>query len=171
VLDRPPLTISAAVAGLALASLVFLALGRHGGGQAALDDLQARLVVAVAKAPSPRPPLGSARSAGMRLFNLTSGEGAVSEAAIRVDGLSVSAGRKAALVSIDGKPAAWLEPGVEQNGVTLVEIHGGKVTFDTAVGLKEVALGAAPPSPSKPSLSPPSGGFQPLSATGQRSPR
>ena len=78
---------------------------------------------------------------GSPLFALTTGPGAVREPSIRVDGVSLSRRRTAALVSIDGKPSEWLEIGESRDGVTLQEVSSSSVTFETAVGTKALNLG------------------------------
>lgn len=83
------------------------------------------------------------------LFALTTGPGAVAEAVVRLEGLSRAGGRQAALLSIDGKPAQWLELGATRDGVTLSQVMGSKVVVDTVTGLKEVPLGGqSSPQPS-----------------------
>lgn len=75
------------------------------------------------------------------LFALTTGPGAVREPAIRLDGLSLSRRRMAALVSIDGRSAAWLKAGETADGVTLQTVTASSATFETAVGVRTLNLG------------------------------
>lgn len=75
------------------------------------------------------------------IFALTTGPGAVREPALRVDGLSVTPRRAAALVSIDGKPAEWLSAGETRDGVTILAVTSTKVTFETLIGEKDLGLG------------------------------
>ncbi|HEX4712065.1 hypothetical protein, partial [Phenylobacterium sp.] len=75
------------------------------------------------------------------LFALTTGPGAIREPSIRLDGLSVSRSRMAALVSIDGKPAAWLTAGETADGVTLQAVTASGASFETVLGAKTINLG------------------------------
>lgn len=87
---------------------------------------------------------GYARAADLiatPIFALTTGAGALREPAIRLDGISISARRTAALVSIDGKPADWLRVGEARDGVTLQTLTSGQATFETELGPKQLALG------------------------------
>lgn len=131
-----------------------LAWSVAGGATAGLDRLDPatdhlmalRAPVAVARRETHR---GSSVLAAP-LFALTVGPGAVREVAIRVDGLSVSRRRNAALVSIDGAAAQWMSVGESRDGVTLQAVSSTKAVFDTTLGNKELALGeqsaaSAPP--------------------------
>jgi hypothetical protein len=99
------------------------------------------------------------------LFALTTGPGAIREPSLRVDGLSVSRRRMAALVSIDGKPAAWLTAGETADGVTLQAVTAAGASFETALGAKTVNLGeqtaASAPDPHAPGPAPPAVTDQP----------
>jgi hypothetical protein len=75
------------------------------------------------------------------LFALTTGPGAVAEIAIKLEGVARSPGRVAALLSIGGKPAQWVEQGGSIEGVVLQDVAGSKVVVDTPLGLREVKLG------------------------------
>lgn len=97
-----------------------------------------------------RAPQGSSGRAGYAraadlisapIFALTTGPGALREPAIRLDGISISARRIAALVSIDGKPADWLRVGEARDGVTLAALTSGQATFETELGAKQLGLG------------------------------
>lgn len=81
---------------------------------------------------------------GTPLFNLTKGAGAVTDSAVRLDGLSILPAGKAVLISIDGKPADWLELGATRDGVTLLDVKGSKAFLDTPVGFKEIGLASGP---------------------------
>lgn len=109
----------------------------------ALETTHARLV-------GMRPPAAAAHAAsydgaatllGTPLFALTTGPGAVREPSIRVDGISMSRRRMAALVSIDAKPAEWLNVGETRDGVSLQAIAASSATFETALGTKTLNLG------------------------------
>lgn len=75
------------------------------------------------------------------LFALTTGPGAIREPSIRVDGVTVSRRRVAALLSIDGKPAEWVSVGESREGVTLQSVSSSGVTVETVVGVKALNLG------------------------------
>jgi hypothetical protein len=109
----------------------------------ALEDVQGRL--ARLKAPVPALARGSEASAasllGSPLFALTTGPGAVREPSIRVDGVSVSRRRMAALVSIDAKPAEWLTVGESREGITLQGVSNSSITVETLLGSRTLNLG------------------------------
>jgi hypothetical protein len=103
-----------------------------------LGELQTRLAAA-------KPPVLNAdttdelvRAASAPLFGLTGGPG--SDVQLRLDGLAITPGSKAALISINGKPADWLDLGATRDGVTLLDVQPLKVTLDTATGFKEVTI-------------------------------
>jgi len=82
--------------------------------------------------------------AGAPLFALTSGPGAVTEPAVQLLGLSITPRRQAALVSINAKPAQWLNLGETLDGVTLVQVSSTRVLVDTPVAIREAALWTGP---------------------------
>lgn len=123
----------------------FLAWSAAGGASASLDRLapiseQLMALRPLASATLRQTPRGEGLLA-MPIFALTVGPGAVREPAIRVDGLSVSRRRAAALVSIDGAAAQWMSVGESQDGVTLRAVSASKAVFDTELGDKELGLG------------------------------
>ena len=75
------------------------------------------------------------------LFPPQTGEGAYVEPEVRLDGISISRGRAAALISIAGASPQWVRMGEELNGVTLVRVLNGAVLVDLGSGEKELALG------------------------------
>ncbi len=79
---------------------------------------------------------------------------AAPEPQVRLLGLSRSARRTAALVSIGGAAAAWLSVGETRDGVTLESVSAGAITIDTAGGLRDVRLGEASAGASGSSASP-----------------
>lgn len=83
---------------------------------------------------------------------------AVAEPQVRLLGVSRSARRTAALVSIGGGAAAWLSVGETRDGVTLESVSGGAITIDTAGGPRDVKLGEATAGSSAASLGGASGG-------------
>lgn len=75
------------------------------------------------------------------LFMMTVGPKAVKEPVVRVDGVSISKSRVAALVSIDGGAAEWMVQGDERGGVAIRKIAGSGVTIETLTGPQVIALG------------------------------
>lgn len=138
----------------------FLAWSAAGGASASLDRIAPVASQLAALRPSagtkPRQTAQGERLLATPIFALTVGPGAVREPAIRVDGLSVSRRRAAALVSIDGASAQWMTVGETRDGVTLRTVSASKAVFDTPIGDKELGLGeqsassapAAPPADS-----------------------
>lgn len=110
---------------------------------ATLDTTHQRLLRL--KAPVPTSLAGADAGAtallGSPLFALTTGPGAVREPSIRLDGVSVTRRRLAALVSVDGKTAEWLTVGETREGVSLQSISASNATFETALGVKTLNLG------------------------------
>jgi len=106
---------------------------------------------------------GAAVLLGAPLFALTTGPGAVREPSIRVDGISMTRRRLAALVSIDARPAEWLSVGETREGVTLQSVAVSSITFETPLGVKTLNLGeqsaASAPAPGAPG---PTGAVAPL---------
>ncbi|MDR3509246.1 MAG: hypothetical protein P4L64_15235 [Caulobacteraceae bacterium] len=129
-------------AGLVAASLLWLVFGAHTHALGQLDQIDQRL--AAIGPPQARASLGqddaAARALATPLFALTTGPGAVSDVPIRLEGLAITPGRKAALVAINGKPAKWMAVGASEEGVTVMDVQSSKVTLDTATGFKEVGL-------------------------------
>lgn len=151
------------VTGLAWALPVGLATGLAGwllaGGASAgsdkLDGIEAQLIGL--RAPIVRRTGGEVSGSDLLsapLFALTTGPGAIREPAIRLDGVSVSRRRVAALVSVDGKPAAWLAVGETRDGVTVQAVTASSASFETALGAKSLNLGeqsaASSPDPHAP---------------------
>lgn len=123
----------------------FLAWSAAGGASASLDRLapisDQLMALRPPAAAAPRRAIQGDSLLGAPIFALTVGPGAVREAAIRVDGLSVSRRRAAALVSIDGASAQWMSVGESRDGVTLRAVSASKAVFDTVLGDKELGLG------------------------------
>jgi hypothetical protein len=105
---------------------------------------------------TPRSPdIGPSALLGTPLFALTTGPGAVREPSIRVDGITLTSRRRAALIAIDAKPAAWLSVGESAEGVTLHSVTASAVSVETALGVKTVALGEQSAASSPPPGAPP----------------
>lgn len=129
--------------GLATGLAAWLLAGGASGATEPLEALQAK--IAALRAPSSQGArAGYARAADLisaPLFALTTGPGALREPSIRLDGIAISTRRMAALVSIDGKAADWLQVGEARDGITLQALTSGQATFETGLGSKELALG------------------------------
>lgn len=162
---RSPLAPISGAIGLVLASLLWLALAGHSRALSRLDGFEQRLAA--------MPAAGLGRAAATQddlagrilaapLFALTSGPGAVGDVALRLDGVAITAGRKAALISIGGKPSVWLSVGASQDGVTLMDVQSAKATLDTATGFRELLLGDTAAS---------AGGAVPAGPTGSPAPQ
>jgi len=90
------------------------------------------------------------------IFALTTGVGAVKESALRLDGVSISRRRTAALLSIDGQPAEWWSVGDSRDGFTLQQVRASRVSLETPLGVREVVLGvSAGAPPADPGAAPP----------------
>lgn len=91
--------------------------------------------------------IDAARMAQSPIFVMTSGAAAYKEKTFQLFGVSVSSRRKAALVSIDGAPAAWMTAGAESGDVRLVDVGANGAVFETPVGTRTVSLSDATPAP------------------------
>jgi len=88
-----------------------------------------------------------ARLVDAPLFALTTGPKAVHDPAVRLEGLSLSRNRRAALIAIDDKPADWLSVGETRDGVVLRAVSPDGVVVETIIGEREVALAPAATDP------------------------
>jgi hypothetical protein len=128
--------------GLATGLAAWLFAGGASAGLGRLDAAESQLFKL--KPPAARRAMTEPRAADLLtapLFALTTGPGAVREPSIRLDGVSLNRRRAAALVSVDGKPAAWMQPGESTSGVTLQAVTGSSASFETALGSKTLNLG------------------------------
>ena len=173
---RAPLIPLSAALGVVIASMVWLLFAGHSRVLADLGAMEQQLA-------APQPAISRAsiaqddaagRILAAPLFALTTGPGAVTDVAVRLDGVAMTPTRRAALVSIDGKPAQWMTVGQALDGVTLMEVQSAKVSVDTATGFKDVGLWDAPLAANGSAQSPPGApapaGFRlpPASAPGGR---
>ncbi len=133
---RAPLIPLAAVAGLALGALAWLAAGRQDGLTPLQDQLAALGTTRGAELDSNAPLLS-----GPPLFALSTGPSAVQDPAVAVLGLSRMPGRSAALLSIGGQPAAWLAQGEQRDGVILREVASGRARLDLPLGVRDLRIG------------------------------
>ena len=81
------------------------------------------------------------------LFPVLSGARAAPEVAVRREGVARTPQRTAALVAINGAPAAWLALGETRDGVTVEDVAESSVTLGTARGPRTIALGQGGPAP------------------------
>lgn len=76
------------------------------------------------------------------IFIMSTGPTAYKEAGVRLLGVAISPGRKAALVSIDGGPEQWMRVNELQGDIRLLEVGPRSVRFDTPVGIRTVDFSA-----------------------------
>jgi hypothetical protein len=143
--------LGAVAAGLLLGVAAWFSFGSTSSAADRLE--QARERIGAARPPRPRPAAAPdlvAQAGAHPLFALTTGPGAVPDVTVALEGVSRSSNRSAALLSINGGAAQWLERGKSLDGVALIAVGDAKVTLETALGPKEVELGATPPPPAGP---------------------
>ena len=136
----------AAPAGLALATVLWLSIGDHAPAGAALDALTDRLAAlrpVQAHLSTRAADQAMARLAAAPLFDLGAPPGGAAPLTVKLEGLAIAGGRKAALLAINGKPPVWLELGASRDGVTLSAVSPGSVTLDGPDGSKVIGLTAA----------------------------
>ena len=135
----------ALLVGLVLGAGVWTAFGGPSAAADRLEQERARLDAARPARPRASPvPALAAEASSHPLFALTTGPAAVPEVVVRLDGVSRSSTRSAALISIGGAPATWLERGKSFGGVTLVAIGVSTIVLETALGQREVRLAEGP---------------------------
>ncbi len=142
-------------AGLILGAAAWAALATGAADQQRLETDQVTL--SRLKPPSRAPSIVGALVADATahpLFNLTTGPGAQPEPVILVSGLSRTPVHRAALLSVDGKAAAWLNVGQSMGGVTLLDVQSSDVIVETPFGRKDVDLSDQISAPSTSSPSP-----------------
>lgn len=135
----------AAPVGLLTGLLAWLVAGGPSVQARALDVTEARLAaIRPERGSGPASRAGGAAALlGAPLFAVA-GAAAEHDPSVRLDGVSVTRRRMAALISLDGKPAEWMSLGESREGVTLRTITTAGVTLDTASGEKTVSLGDGP---------------------------
>lgn len=143
-------TLVASCAGAALGLATGWAAWMAAGGPTVLTSKAASLVAELGALQAPRldsvgPVAGADEAPPRPLFQLTTGPNAVHEPALRLDGLTVTRKRRAALLSIDGRPAEWLSRGEIRDGVTLTDLSPTAAVLDTLVGTHVLKLGDAYP--------------------------
>jgi hypothetical protein len=137
---------TAAMAGLVAGAAGWLLFSHGASAAARVAALQDRAQALAA----PRAGFSSTGAGQVALarpiFALTAGPHPVADTIVVLSGIQRTPAHTAALLSINGKPADWLELGATRDDVTLVEVQAGKVVVDTPTDLKEVVLGAKPTS-------------------------
>lgn len=156
-MDKTDLLLRTGAGAVVLASLFGLLFDpTHSDGQR---------LTAVAETASKSVTASSAASGNMRLkqeaaalgqqpiFVMSTGAGAFTDKPIQIYGISISAGRKAVLVAIDGGPPAWMRPGDTSGEVRLLNVEVGGARFETPLGDRVINLNdqsAASPAPTNP---------------------
>ncbi|ATQ43426.1 hypothetical protein [Caulobacter mirabilis] len=168
---RSPVIFLAPLAGLLLACLGWLVLGGEGRVAAPLDEAEARLAALPVERPLPQAAVYSG-SGGKPLFVVAT------PASLRLEGVSRTPRRTAALISINGEPAQWIPVGTTLGGFTLSGVSATGVIVENLLGRQTIALGeslggtsAAGSGGTPPQGAPPPGlqrGLEPASAPGIR---
>lgn len=134
---KSPLILGAPPAGLALACAVWLLFAAAGPAAKPLEEAEARLEqLPVSRRPAANPPTTAGRIAGADLF------GAMAPPPpVRLDGISKTRRRAAALLAFGEGPAQWVRLGSTIDGVTLVEVSDAEVWLETVSGRQALGLG------------------------------
>jgi len=132
---KSPLILASAPTGLAVACAGWLLLAGGGPAAGSLDAAEARLgrLPAPPRAATTVPAAVSA--AGAELFVGTA------PPIVRLDGLSRTRRRTAALLAFGSGPSQWVSLGATIEGVTLVEVGEAKVVLETVAGRQVLGLG------------------------------
>lgn len=151
---KSPLIFGAVPGGLALACAGWLLFAAGGPAAKPLEAAEAGL----AQLPAPRSaatsPSEPSASAGGDLFAAVP-----PPPVVRLDGISKTRRRTAALLTFGNGPAQWVSIGATVDGVTLVAVSDADATLETVAGREALALGQSttPASPSQASASGPVG--------------
>lgn len=131
---RSPVVLLAPIAGLLLACLMWLVLGGAGRLLEPLDESEARL----AALPQARSLARAATPSGFEgkpLFVVAP------SSSLRLDGVSRTPRRIAALIAVNGDVAQWFPVGAMVGGYTLAEVSSIGVVMENVEGEKSLALG------------------------------
>ncbi len=134
-------------AGVPAGLITGLAAWLAAGGPSAATDKLAPVEAQLSSLQVQRPPAAPGRQiiisdlAATPLFALSVGPSAVRPPLVRLEGVSRSARRTAALLSIDGRPSQWLALGETRDGVTLQTVGVAQASVDTVLGEVTVELG------------------------------
>jgi hypothetical protein len=137
------LIFAAPIGGVVVGALAWLLLGRGG---ASVDSLaQSSQALADLRSLSARtsPPRANPAATAPPLFGRMAGEVEAPEASVVLQGVVRTARQRAALLSIAGKPADWLQLGQTREGFTLESVDASGVTLSSASGVRQVGFGAA----------------------------
>lgn len=129
---RSSLIAAAAAAGVTIGAVGWLLAGHD----EALADVRSALNAAAPVRPATDDALPPSL-AGASLFGSSGGAAPT----VMLSGLARMPGRHAALLSIGGRPAVWIDEGQQVDGVILREVGGGQVTLDLPSGLVDLRLG------------------------------
>ena len=156
---RRLLMISGAPIGLAIGSAAWLMLNALTPGSAGMGDLTERLdALGAAKRdiPDRTPDMLVASLLSHPLLQTTTAGGA--EPLLRLEGVSMTPTRSAALIAVGAGPAQWIQVGESRTGVTLRRVAPLSAVVESMSGEHSLALGGggaasnAQPSPSPPDL-------------------
>jgi hypothetical protein len=124
-----------------IATAVVAAYNPNASTLARLDTLQAR-----SKPAGPKQPGGVMATDNVSglirqpIFVMTTGGNAYKDKDFKLFGISITPKRKAALVSVDGAEAHWVELGETESDFTLIDIGTNGARFDTPTGIRSVNL-------------------------------
>lgn len=149
-LTHAPLKLSAVPAGLGLGACLWLVLG-GANPPVEIGQLQDRLTAAERlMRPRSSTQIGlGAVAQGRPLFTLAT-SGTSGEPGLVLQGLSLGAGDKGALIAIGGAPPIWLGFGESRSGVTLRRVDGSSALVETLSGDHSLTLGGSAASGSPP---------------------
>jgi hypothetical protein len=147
--DSKPLIFISVAGSVGAGALLWLLLG-HLTVDGRLVYLKAELPLRSLSGP---PPTDQSRTLTTLKSSPIFGPGLPDLPTIRLDGLSRTPMRSAALVAINNKPAEWLAAGTTRDGVTLIEVQPSRAVVETFDGQQAIDLGQTAPAPSKPSSS------------------
>lgn len=166
---RSPVVFLAPLLGLILACLGWLVVGGSARVLAPLEVAEGRLAVL----PVIRPPSGAAGPSGADGKPLFVSAPAAS---LRLEGVSRTPRRVAALVSVNGEAAQWVTIGSAVGGYTLSNVSATGIVVENVDGAKSLLLGESlgtpvTPTAAGPQQGPPPGmrqGLEPASAPAAR---
>lgn len=134
---KSPLVFAGPPVGIALACFGWLVFSSGGPAAKPLNHAEAQLSQLPA-APRSAASLVTASSAaaGADLFGALA-----APPTVRLDGISRTRRRTAALLAFGSAPAQWVNLGSTIQGVTLVEVTDARVSLETVLGRENLSLG------------------------------
>jgi hypothetical protein len=141
---RSPLILGAPAAGLLVGALFWLLFAHGAAASARIADMAARAEALNAPDAASSSANAGSLAASSPIFALTTGPGAVHDIEVLLTGIARTPTHNAALVSINGKAAEWIDQGQTKDDVTLNEVDVDKIIVDTPTGAKDVLLGQKP---------------------------